>query len=173
MNSKNSDCIMKVCAIAAGTALLLVCLFLYLGDDNMGKGIENCGWVKIILSVVAVLVLGGIIAGIWCCKQNCYFGDYRDFLPTYDSGVVVVRENNTEGIKSCTVTHYDTLGIYADNASDNDTAYVYGSKNTINAETLARICQKENIELRFMDANAKININEKKFSSGSTGQKEK
>lgn len=157
MNSKNSDCILKAFAIAAGTALLLVCLCLYLGDDNMRKGIENCVWVKIVLTVVLIVV----IVGIWCCKENCCFSDYRDFLPAYDSGVVVVQEDKS-GSKSCTVTRYNTLEIYADKVSDNDTVYVYDSKNTINAGTLTKIGQKENIELRFMDAKAELIINKGK-----------
>lgn len=162
MSDKNNDCILKACAITAGTALLLVCIYLYLGDDCMRKWIEANLWTKIVLTAVAILVLGGIIVEIWRCKTNCYSNDYKDFLPVYNSGVMVVRENNTGSIKSCTVTHYDSLEAYADNASPSDKAYVYDSKNIINAGALAKLCENKNIELQFMDAKTKLNINTSK-----------
>ena len=106
----------------------------------MRKWIEANLWTKIVLTAVAILVLGGIIVGIWCCKPKCCFSDYRYFLPAYDSGVVVVRENNTESIKRYTITHYDNLKKYADNASSSDMAYVYNSENTINTNALSKLC---------------------------------
>ena len=166
MSDKNNDCILKACAIAAGTVLLLVCICLYLGDDCMRKWIENCFWIKIVFTIVTVslfiLICVAVIIGIWRCKTNCYSNDYRNFLPAYDAGVVIVRENNTESIKSCTVTHYDSLEAYADNASPSDKAYVYDSKNIINTKALAQLCENKNIELQFMDAKTKLNINTSK-----------
>ena len=158
MSDKNSDCILKACAIMAGTLLLLVCICLYLGDDCMRKWIEANLWTKIVLTAVAILVLGGI----WCCNSKCYSNDYRIFLPAYDTGVVIVRENNTESIKRYTITHYDTLEAYADNASPSDRAYVYNPKNTINTKALAKLCENKNIELWFMNTKAKLIINTSK-----------
>ncbi len=158
MSDKTTDCILKACAITAGTVLLLVCICLYLGDNSMKYDIENCCLIKIILTAVTLLVLGGIIVGIWYCKPHCYFSDYKNFLPVYDSGVVVVRENKTEAIKSYTITHYDTIEEYAGNASSSDIAYVYNSKNIINAGMLAKLCENKDIELRFMNTKAKLII---------------
>ena len=132
----------------------------------MKKWIENCFWIKVVSTIVTGLLFIGIcaavIVGIWCCNSKCYSNDYRNFLPAYDTGVVIVRENNTESIKRYTITHYDNLKKYTDNASTGDIAYVYNPKNTINTKALAKLCENKNIELWFMNTNAKLIINTSK-----------
>lgn len=55
----------------------------------------------------------------------------------YGSGVVIVREKNTEAVKTCTVRYYDTFEEYADNnVSASDIVYVYDAENKIRADTL-------------------------------------
>ena len=163
MNDKCYNNLLKILLIFVGATIVIVTLFLYLGDCEMKRVIkdflcDNCFKIFVTLGIIFLIVL-------WCypCKKS-NFVTHDALSIRCDKSVLVIGKENTNG----NISYFDTIDKACANALDGDTIYIWVSEGEISLENLQKISETKNLTFKFMSP-SEIAINKK--SENNSNQK--
>ena len=125
MNEKDFNNIIKLMLIVSGVIILTICLLLYLGDEEMRKGLEYSIWFKIGLiafSIAIIAMFFMICATMFCSKSNDVF-----IASNCEKGYFLIKENFSS-------ISYDNLDFCLKNADNNDFIVCIGKDVPITSE---------------------------------------
>lgn len=151
MSDKEFNNLLKVLLVCVGSIIVIVTLFLYLGNCEM----KNRICLRILLFAMLVSILICCSIAIWkfpCEKKYCI--EDKNLSILCDKGIIVVGEKETRD----NVSYFENLEKSIPELKDGDTVYLWDSKIELKAEILEKLVQRKNLKFKFFDS-PEINLN--------------